>query len=169
MRVIQVGEKTYSLLENGSIRILSRLPDLVLSGSRVDNPIFTGSPLGRRPPEISIETLHLVDSTLEVTIDLSDLRGVTRATSITPALQPPNLLGKALVCVDNLAVDAVDVAGAVGHALEEVGVLLAQTAHLAVDVPDGGADLLALVEDGVGVVVGGWLADHGLHFDITIY
>ena len=77
---------TYSLLEDRRIRVCNSFPDLFLSRIGAHNTVLALSCRLGVSPEISLESLVLVDRGLEAAVNLANLRRVPGAAGLGLAL-----------------------------------------------------------------------------------
>lgn len=156
---------TYSLLEDGSLRVLNGLPDLLVGGVWAHNAILALSGGLRVPSEVRLEVLVAVDGCLQPAVHLADLRSVAGVARLRLRLDVLDAADEAAVASHDLRAEVVDLArGHIGARKDLLEGAL-KVVQLAVELVEGAVDFAALVEDGIGVGAAALLLSVGLHLD----
>jgi hypothetical protein len=104
------GRKTYSLLEDGRIRVLYSLPNLVLSSVWAYYAVLTLSSCLRVPPEIRLEPLVFLDRCLKSAVYLADLWRVSRVPRVGLRFDVLDACDEGAVTGHDLGAEVVDFA-----------------------------------------------------------
>lgn len=161
------NSETYSLLEDRCIGVSNGFPDLVLCGFWAHNPVLAlGSGL-RVSPKVGLESLVLVDGSLEAAVDLADLGRVPGAARLRLALDVLDTRDEAAVACHDLCAEVVDLARGHVRAGQNLSENALEIGELAVEVVERAVYVAAFVQNGVGVCACAALRAVVLHLQLS--